>query len=631
MASKYDGLARIIIQNVGGKGNINSITHCVTRLRFKLKDESKAQTEILKDTDGVVTVIQSGGQYMVVIGNHVPDVYDAVVSVGHLESLAAAPEGEGGDDGPKEKMNPFNAFISIVTSVFTPFLGVLSACGILKGILSLTVAIGVLDGAGGTYNILYSLADSAFYFLPVILGYTAAKKFKLPEMEAIIIGCAMVYPYVTSGSGYDVSNIFHIPVVMPAAGDYTSSVIPIICAIAFAAWFERLYKKYIPDVIKLFAVPFITCTVTVCLTFWVIGPVTSVLSTLLGNFFTAISSFSPILLGLVVGFFWQILVMFGLHWALIPLCLSNMAIFGMDRTLVGMFATTFAQTGACIGIMIKTKDQKIKSLAPPAIISGLAGVTEPAIYGLTLPKKAPFFRTCGIAAIGGAILMATGVTSYSMAGMGIFGYTAYINTETNDLSGAIIAVVVTLAALVAGIVMELIFYKDGPVKKAADKAPAAASADAGAAKGGVVAAPVTGNVIALSDVKDEAFSSGAMGQGLGIEPTEGKVYAPIDGEITTFFPTGHAIGITSDNGIEILIHVGMDTVELNGKGFTPKKKQGDRVTKGELMLEFDMNLIKEAGYSTVTPMIITNSEDFADIIPAEPGSITHGQDAITLL
>jgi PTS system beta-glucosides-specific IIC component len=278
--------------------------------------------------------------------------------------------------------------------------------------------------------------------------------------------------------------------------------------------------------------------------------------------------------------------------------------------------------------MIKTKDQKIKSLAPPAIISGFAGVTEPAIYGLTLPKKAPFFRTCGIAAVGGAILMATGVTSYSMAGMGVFGYTAYINTETNDLSGAISAVVVTALALVAGIVMELIFYKDGPAKKAADKAPAAT---AGAAKGGTVAAPVTGNVIALSEVKDEAFSSGAMGQGLGIEPSEGKVYAPVDGEISTFFPTGHAIGITSDNGIEILIHVGMDTVELNGKGFTPKKKQGDHVKKGELLLEFDMNVIKQAGYSTVTPVIITNSDDFADIIPANPGSITHGQDAITLL
>jgi PTS system beta-glucosides-specific IIC component len=280
--------------------------------------------------------------------------------------------------------------------------------------------------------------------------------------------------------------------------------------------------------------------------------------------------------------------------------------------------------------MIKTKDKKLKSLCPPAIISGLAGVTEPAIYGITLPKKAPFFRTCAIAAVGGAIVMAGGVTSYSMAGMGVFAYTGYINTATNDLSGAILTVVVTLLAMVAGIISELIFYKDAPAKKAENK-PAASAGAAGAAKGGTVAAPVTGKVIALSDVKDEAFSSGAMGQGLGIEPSEGKVYAPADGEISTFFPTGHAIGITSDNGIEILIHVGMDTVELNGKGFTPKKKQGDHVKKGELLLEFDMNVIKGAGYSTVTPVIITNSDDYADIIPAAPGNITHGQDAITLL
>jgi PTS system beta-glucosides-specific IIC component len=513
--------------------------------------------------------------------------------------------------------------------VFTPFLGVLSACGILKGLLSLFVAIGVLDGAGGTYNILYSLGDAAFYFLPVILGYTASKKFKLPEMEGIIIGCAMIYPYVLSGSGYDVSNIFKIPVVMPAAGDYTSSVIPVICAVAFAAWFEKLYKKYIPDTIKLFAVPFITCIVTICLTFWIIGPITSVLSTILGNVFLAISNFSPVLLGLVVGAFWQVLVMFGLHWALIPITISNLMTLGMDRTLVGMIATTFAQTGACIGIMIKTKDQKIKSLAPPAIISGLAGVTEPAIYGLTLPKKAPFIRTCIISAIGGAVVMAAGVTSYSMAGMGVFAYTGYINTSNNDLSGAITTVVVTMLALVAGIVSELIFYKDGPVKKKETAAPAASGSSA--AKGGAIAAPVTGNVIALSDVKDEAFSTGALGQGLAIEPSEGKIYAPVDGEISTFFPTGHAIGITGDNGAEILIHVGMDTVELNGKGFTPKKKQGDKVKKGELLLEFDINVIKQAGLMTVTPVIITNSDDFADVLPKEPGNVTHGEDIITLL
>jgi PTS system beta-glucosides-specific IIC component len=626
MASKYDGLSRIIIQNVGGKENITSLTHCVTRLRFKLKDESKANTDILKDTDGVVTVIQSGGQYMVVIGNHVPDVYASVVSVGHLESLAEKKDDDGGEDGPKEKMNPFNAFVSIVTGVFTPFLGVLCACGILKGFLSLFVAMGVLNDASGTYNILYSLGDAAFYFLPVILGYTAAKKFKLPEMEGIIIGCAMIYPYVLSGSGYDVSNIFGIPVVMPAAGDYTSSVIPVICAVAFAAWFERLYKKFIPDVIKLFAVPFITCTVTICLTFWVIGPITSVLSNLLSKGFIAISDFSPVLLGLVVGFFWQILVMFGLHWALIPLCISNLAVSGMDRVLVGMFATTFAQTGAVIGIMIKSKDKKIKSLCPPAIISGLAGVTEPAIYGVTLPKKAPFFRTCAVAGIGGAILMATGVTSYSMAGMGVFGYTAYINHNTGDTSGFVTAIIVSLAALVLAMVIELIFYKDAPAKK--ESAKPAASADA---KGGVIAAPITGKLVALSDIKDEAFSSEALGKGVAIEPAEGKVYSPVDGEITTFFPTGHAIGLTSDNGIEILIHVGMDTVELDGKGFTPKKAQGDKVKKGELLLEFDMKVIKDAGVPVTTPVVITNSDDYADVLPAEPGDVKQGQDIITLL
>lgn len=624
MASKYDGLARIIIQNVGGKGNIAGLTHCVTRLRFKLKDESKAQTDILKDTDGIVTVIQNGGQYMVVIGNHVPDVYAAVVSVGHLESIAVK-EDDGENDGPKEKMNPFNAFVSIVTGVFTPFLGVLCACGIIKGLLSLFVAIGVLDGAGGTYNILYSLGDAAFYFLPVILGYTAAKRFKLPEMEGLIIGLAMVYPYVVSGSGMDVSNIFGIPVVMPASGDYTTSVIPVICAVAFAAWFEKHYKKYIPDTIKLFAVPLITCFVTICLTFWIIGPITSVVANALGFVFEALNNFSPILMGLVVGFFWQILVMFGLHWALVPIALSNMTLGG-DVILAGMFGTTFAQTGACIGIMLKTKDKKLKSICPPAIISGVAGVTEPAIYGITLPKKAPFFRTCAIAGIAGAVLCALGAKDYSMAGMGVFGYTMFITPE-NDMSKMIIAIVVTVICVIAGIVCELIFYKDDTKKSAEAKETKTAVAD----KSEALVSPLKGDVIALSEVKDEAFSTGALGQGLAIVPSEGKLYAPCDGEITTFFPTGHAIGITTEKGAEILMHVGMDTVKLDGDGFTPKKQQGDKVKKGELLLEFDIEKIKEAGLETTTPVIITNSDDYSDVAVTEPKTVNPGDEIVNLL
>ena len=469
MASKYDGLARIIIQNVGGKSNIISLTHCVTRLRFKLKDESKAQTDILKDTDGIVTVIQSGGQYMVVIGNHVPQVYDAVCAVGHITPGGAVNEdgtaAESSGGAPQEKMNPFNAFISIITSVFTPALGCLAACGMIKGLLALFVAVGVLDGAGPTYNILYSLGDCFFYFMPILLAYTASKKFGLPEMEGMVIGAAMLYPYLLGSSTYAHDSLFMIPVIMPTSGDYTSSVIPIICAIAFAAWFEKLYSKYIPDTIKLFAIPLITCTVTFCLTLWVIGPIAAGAGDLLGVFFNWLANVNGILLGAVVGGLWQILVMFGLHWAIVPMMLNNLATQGFDTAMVGMFGTTFAQVGAVAAIWIKTKNKKTKSLCAPAFISAIAGVTEPAIYGITLPKKTPFYITCVVAAVIGGLLMAFGVTSYTSAGMGVFGYTAYINTITNDISGMITSIVLSLVSVAAAFVLTFLTYHDEPAKK----------------------------------------------------------------------------------------------------------------------------------------------------------------------
>lgn len=620
MASKYDGLAQIVIQNVGGKGNIASITHCITRLRFKLKDESKANTDVLKNTDGVVTVMQSGGQYQVVIGNHVPDVFAAVVSVGHLESVSVK-EGGGEEETSQEKQGIFNAFISIVTGVFTPFLGVLCACGILKGFLSLFTAIGIMDGAGGTYNILYSLGDAAFYFLPVILGYSAAKRFKLPEMEGLIIGLAMVYPYTLSSSGMDISNIFGIPVVAPSTGDYTSTVLPVICAVAFAAWFEKKYKKLIPDTIKLFTVPLITCLVTVCLTFWIIGPVTSVVSSGVGAFFNAVNDFSPILMGLLVGFFWQILVMFGLHWALVPIALMNMTTGG-DVILTAMLGTTFAQTGACLGIALKTKDKKLKSLCPPAIISGLAGVTEPAIYGITLPKKAPFFRTCAISGVAGAVLCAMGLKDYQMAGMGVFSYTMFLNPENNTLTPMIIGIVISVICTIVAFILEMVFYKDSaPKTEVKHEAPVPETA---AVTPEEIGAPVKGEVIMLSEVADEAFSSGALGDGVAIIPEEGKFYAPCDGTISAFFPTGHAFGITTKGGAELLVHVGMDTVSLDGKGFSAKKQEGDTVKKGDLLLEVDLNVVKEAGFSTVTPVIVTNVDDFAGVTKTDKKNVNHG-------
>lgn len=473
MASKYDGLARIIIQNVGGKSNIISLTHCITRLRFKLKDESKAQTDVLKDTDGIVTVIQSGGQYMVVIGNHVPQVYDAVCAVGHITPGGAVNEDgsaiEGGGDAPKtkEKFNPINAFVSIVTSVFTPWLGVLAACGIVKGLVALFVALGVMDGAGSTYNILYSLGDCFFYFMPILLAYTASKKFGLPEFEGMIIGAAMIYPYLLGSSTNVHDSLFMIPVTMPSSGDYTSSVIPIICAVAFAAWFEKLYSKYIPDTIKLFAIPLITCTVTFCLTLWVIGPIASLLAQGLSVLFTFLSNTSSILMGAVVGAFWQVLVMFGLHWAVATLAITDAATAGSTTLLIGMLGTTFAQTGAVAAIWIKTKNKKLKSLCAPAFVSAIAGVTEPAIYGITLPKKMPFIITCVVSCITGGIMGAFHTAQFSIGAMGVFSWPTFVDPVSNDASGMVIAIVVSLVATVAGFILTFLTYSDEPAKKKA--------------------------------------------------------------------------------------------------------------------------------------------------------------------
>lgn len=641
MASKYDSLSRIIIQNVGGKDNIINVSHCVTRLRFRLKDESKANTDILKETDGIVTVVKSGGQYMVVIGNHVTDVFDSLVSVGHLESKSLKSGSVDDDDSPKEKQGIFNTFVGIITGVFSPFLGVLCACGILKGVMTLLSTLGVVNGAGGTYNILYGIGDTAFYFMPVILGFTAAKKFKLPEMEGMLIGLALVSPYMLNNGTYDISKLFGIPVISPSTGNYTSTVLPVICAVAFAAWFERLYKKYIPDTIKTFTVPLITCTVSICLTLFVIGPVTSQISKYLGMGFEAVNGFSPILMGLLVGFFWQILVMFGLHWALVPIAISNMTLLDSNGLLIGeviltaMLGTTFAQTGACLGIMFKTKDKKLRSLCPPAIISGIAGVTEPAIYGITLPKKAPFFRTCAVAGVAGAVLCMLGVRDYQMAGMGVFSYTMFLNPDNKDVKPMIIGIIVSIICVIVSFILEMIFYKDGDKnsskKEVKNNSDINLKAEAAKKTKVSIAAPIKGNVVALADVKDEVFSSESMGKGIAIEPEEGKVYAPADGVISTFFPTGHAIGITTDLGAEILIHVGMDTVEMNGDGFEPQKSQGDKVKKGDLLLKFNIDKIKAARHPVTTPVIITNSDDYADVITTNALKVNSGDELIQII
>lgn len=482
MASKYDGLARIIIQNVGGKSNIISVAHCITRLRFKLKDESKANKEVLESTDGVIKVMQAGGQYQVVIGNQVNDVYDAVLEVGHLNAAGAVDEdGNAVDDGGSEsggKKSPVSMLIDVISGTLQPTLGVLAATGIIKGLLALFDFIGLIPSTSGTYQVWYAMADGFFYFLPIILGYTAAKKFKINEFIGMAIGIALCYPaMVNSTAGEVLGTVFGgtafemsyyqtfmgIPVIMPASG-YTSSVVPIILAVAIAAPIEHWLKKVIPDVIKLFVVPFVTLVIMVPLTYLVIGPVASILCSILSLIFNAIYSIpvvGGIIGGILIGAFWQVLVIFGLHWGLVPLAMINYGLMGYDTFLSPYFCVSFAQTFVVLAIILKTKNEKTKKVAIPAFISGIFGVTEPAIYGVTLPKKKPFVYSCIAGAIGGAFTGFMNTRSYSIGGLGLFGLPSFIDT-TGDMgiTNMIYIIIAILIASVVGFALAYTLYKD---------------------------------------------------------------------------------------------------------------------------------------------------------------------------
>ncbi|OJG94150.1 PTS system, beta-glucoside-specific IIABC component [Enterococcus termitis] len=628
---KYYDLAQEIVKNVGGKENINSLTHCITRLRFKLKDESKANDDILKNMDGVVTVMKSGGQYQVVIGNHVPAVYEDVLTIAGI-SADSEQESSGG--------NIFNRLIDILSGCFQPFLGALAAAGMVKGLNALLVFLNLYSNTSGTYTMLNGIGDAIFYFMPVILGYTAARKFNLNPMVGIVIGAALCYPTVqgsalqaafeaNAGAGAAAPySLLGLPAYdtflgIPWVGaGYTSSVVPIIFIIAFAAQIQKLFKKIIPEVVQTFLVPFFVLLIALPIGFLVIGPIISMLTDLLSTGFSSLMEFSPALYGLILGFFWQVLVIFGLHWSVVPLAIMQITQEGFSQVLVGSFAASFAQTAVVMAMFFKLNDKKIKALCPPAIISGIFGVTEPAIYGITLPKKTPFIFSMIGAAAGGFYLMINGVTSYTMGGLGIFGVLNFINGD--DASGVVHSFIAIGIAVAIGFILTFFFWKDEVVaednveNKTAQKAMKEA-----------VLSPVKGRVLPLSKASDQAFAQGALGKGVLIEPTEGIVRAPFDGTVMTLFPTKHAIGLISDQGMELLIHIGMDTVQLEGQGFEAKVAQGDKVKKGQVLVTFDMEAIKAAGYSVETPVIVTNTGDYLDIVETQDQEVTSNDTLIT--
>ncbi len=615
--SKYENLAKEILENVGGKENINSLTHCVTRLRFRLKDESKANDEALKNNPGVVTVMKSAGQYQVVIGNHVPLVYVDVCELAGISNGTQQVE----EEAPQ---GLFNKLIDIISGCFQPILGPLCAAGIIKGLNALLVFIlGSSFNNSGTYMILNAIGDSIFNFLPIILGYTAAKKFNVNVIVGMIIGATLCYPTIQTdtlsaagkvigtlpfiGSYY--TKFIGIPFV---SGNYTSTVVPVICIVALAAQIQKIAKKFVPEMLQNFFVPFFVLIISLPIGLLVIGPVVSLLTTVLSNMFAGLYAFSPIVTAFVIGALWQCLVIFGLHWALVPMAMVNIGNLGYDTILPGMLGTTFAATGVLAAMYLKLKDENKKALAIPGVISAFCGVTEPAIYGFLLPEKTPFVFSCIGGAVGGAIMGTVAVKQYVIGGLGIFSVVNFISPKGNA-TGMIVSLIAGAVSLVVGFVLTMIFYKTND-QQVENKEVTKLEEE-------TILAPIKGEIKPIEESSDAAFASGALGKGVVILPEEGKVYAPVTGTVTVLFPSLHAIGITSDAGVELLIHIGINTVQLNGEGFTAHIKQGDQIKQGQLLVEFDMNKIKEAGYTLETPVLVTNYADLKEVKNTNASSV----------
>lgn len=603
---KYEGLAKDIIKNVGGKDNINSLSHCVTRLRFVLNDGFKANDDVLKNMDGVVTVIRSAGQYQVVIGNHVSDVYKDVCTKAGISGTASSTT--------TPNLSFKDKIFDIITGIFMPSIAVMTAVGMLKGFLALAVFLGWMSDTTGIYTLIYNISDALFLFMPVVIGYTSANKFGMDPMLGLAIGAALMYPALQNVDLDILGFIINV--------SYTGTVLPIILTNAVAAFMYKKLNKIIPDVIKTFFTPLIVIMVCAPLGFLAIGPAANAIADWLLSGIMGIYSFNPIIAGIVLGGLWQVMIMFGVHTIFAITAIVTLMSGNPTPIFALIFTTSFAQTATVFAIWLKTKNKKLKAIALPAWISGLFGVTEPAIYGVTLPRVKQFAITCIASALGGAYIGATNLLHWQMAGMGIFAIPGFIKTD-GDTGSILLHVGISLVISMGfAFIATMLTFKDEETGNVEKKKLS------GEEK---IIAPIEGKVIPLSKVSDAAFAEGALGKGVAIIPTVGQLKAPFEGTVTALFPTLHAVGITSDNGIEMLVHVGFDTVKLNGEPFNAKVKQGDHVKQGDLLLTFDIEKIKECGCGIETPVIITNTANYLDVVSKDIEDAKFGDTIITIL
>ena len=618
----YDKLAVAIIKAVGGKENIVKASRCATRLRLVLKETTNEAKENVSNLTGVITVVESGGQFQVVIGTHVGKVFDKVASELNLDSNTI-------EDEPKASI--LNRIIVTMSAVFAPFIYILAAAGILQGCLILINMANPSFSSTGTYEVLSFMSWAPFTFLPIFIAITASKHFKCNAFIAVACCAALVSPtWAEIASRIADGESIRFLGISLAETTYTSSVLPPLFLVWILSYVERFVDKKLPEVIKALFTPFICMIIMVPLTILVIGPLSDSLATGIANGYNYLYNLAPAVAAAVIGGLWQIVVIFGVHWGVTPMCLANYDLYGMDTFQAFQTMAVIAQAGAVFGVFIKARSRQTKNIALSAGVTGIFGITEPAIYGVNLRFKKPFICGCIAGAIGAVVGSFFNIAYYAYAGLP--GLLTVVNSITPDNPKSIIGMLLGAAISFFGAIALVQIVGIGEKETNQERQYKKVEEGQPILNVGVkeVKSPISGKVIALEKVNDPVFSSGAMGKGIAIEPTDNRVYAPFNGTIEFIADTKHAIGLLSEDGVEVLIHVGMDTVKMQGRGFNVKTSANSKVKAGDLLLEFDKNAIEKEGYSLITPVVITNADNYEDKALCINEEVKNGRTIINL-
>lgn len=616
MKKDYADLAKKILQYVGGKDNITFVMHCATRLRFTLKDIGKANTKSIKELKGVIDVIIKNGQYQVCIGPDVIDVFHELNQLGDFTKLE--------NDNTQEKKKIMDKFFEVISGIFTPIVPVLMAAGMVGAVLTILNLVGILTDTSPTYYVWNLIKEAGFYFLPFYVAYTASQKLGANPFLSMLLAGVLLHPQLNNyeALGLEQLNFFGIAIKNVT---YSSTILPVILSVWLLSYVEKFFNKICPQIIRAFSVPMLSTMIVVPIMLIVIGPSGAYLADYLSEFVQYLGGHLGFLAVGIIAALTPIMIATGTHSFAFPVIVTTLAMNGYEALIVpAMLAENIAMAGAAFAVGMQSRNKDVKAEANAATISALLGISEPAMYGINLPRKTPFYATIVASGVGGVLAGILGVKYYAIASASLVGLPA--NIGDGSIMGVIYAGVVIVVSFITAFVLTKVFSK-----KDENTEPEVKTEIKKENKKVEIKAPCNGEIVKLSEVNDATFASEAMGKGIAMIPEEGVLYSPVNGTIKIIFPTKHAIGLLSDDGAELLIHVGIDTVQLEGKYFTTFVKSNQEVKAGDKLLEFNIEEIKKLEYDIVTPIIITNSQEYLEVLECNKQQIRCGETIITML